>query len=83
MEPEQDRFITLSVLSDGEHLLISCENSTDASLTVAADGTIPSSKSDAKNHGYGIPAIRRIVEKHFGMMDTTCADGRFTVKITI
>ncbi len=83
MKPEQDRFITLSILSDDEHLLITCENSTDVSLTVAADGTFPSSKPDAQNHGYGLPAIRRIVEKHFGMMNTTCADGRFTVKITI
>ncbi len=83
MKPEQDRFIALSILSDDEHMHVSCENSTDASLTVAADGTFPSSKPDAQNHGYGLPAIRRIIEKHFGMMNTTCADGRFTVKITI
>ena len=83
MKREQDRFITLSILSDDAHMHVSCENSTDASLTVGADGAIPSSKPDAKDHGYGIPAIRRIVKKHFGVMNTVCTDGRFTVKITI
>ena len=70
-------------LSDDAHMHVTCENSTDASMTVGAEGTIPSSKPDAKDHGCGIPAIRRIVEKHFGMMNTACADRRFTVKITI
>ncbi len=83
MKPEKDRFITLSILSDDEHLLINCENSTDVSPTAAADGSFSSSKPDAQNHGYGLPAIRRIVEKHYGMMNTTCADGRFIVKVTI
>ena len=83
MKREQDRFISLSIRSDDAHMHISCENSTGAAPTLGADAAIPSSKPDAKDHGYGIPAIRRIVEKHFGMMNTGFADGRFSVKITI
>ncbi len=83
MAPARDRFISLGVFSDGEHLHISCENSTEAQAEITADGTIPSSKPDANNHGYGLPAMRRIVEKHYGAMNTFCSDGRFTVKITL
>lgn len=83
MPPAQDRFISLGVFSDGEHLHITCENSTDVNAVVSTDGTIHTSKSDAKSHGYGLPAMRRIIEKHYGAMHTSCADGRFTVKITL
>ncbi len=83
MKREQDRFISLSIRSDDAHIHISCENSTGASPTAGADDTIPSSKPDAKDHGYGIPAIRRIVEKHFGVMNAAFAEGRFSAKITI
>ena len=83
MKREQERFISLAVFSDGEHLHIDCENSTDVPAAVAPDGTVPSTKPDAKSHGYGLPAMRRIVEKHYGTMNTACADGRFTVKITL
>ena len=82
MKPEQERFISLSMYTDGEHLHITCENSTDTQAVIPSDGAIPSSKSDAKKHGYGIPAMRRIVEKHYGSMNTAYKDKRFTVKIT-
>lgn len=80
---DRERFIALEIVSDGEHMLITCENSTDAQVPIGTDGSIPSSKPDASDHGYGIPAVRRIVEKHFGRMSATCADGRFTVKVTV
>ena len=83
MKQEQNRFISLAVFSDGEHLHIDCENSTGVSVPIVVDGTIPSAKSDTKSHGYGLPAMRRIVEKHFGTMNTACVDGRFMVKITL
>ena len=83
MPPAQDRFISLGIFSDGEHLHITCENSADVHAVVSTDGTIHTSKSDTKSHGYGLPAMRRIVEKHYGAMNTVCADGRFTVKITL
>lgn len=83
MKPEQDRFLSLHIASREEHLLIDCENSTDAEITVLPDGTIPSAKSDKKNHGYGISSIRRIIEKHYGMLEISCTEGRFQIVITV
>lgn len=79
----QDRFLSLRISSNQEHVLIVCENSTDAQTTIAPDGTISTSKSDAENHGYGISSMRRIVEKRFGVLEISCADGRFKATITI
>ena len=83
MKQEQERFISLAIFSDGEHLHITCENSAEIQAAIPSEGIIPTSKADAKNHGYGIPAMRRIVEKHYGSMNTAHGDGRFTVKITL
>ena len=83
MKQEQERFISLAIFSDSEHLHITCENSTDVSVTPISDGPRPSSKSDSESHGYGLPAIHRIVEKHYGTMTTGCNDECFTVKITL
>ena len=83
MKQEQDRYIALAVISDGEHIHISCENSVTTLAKPAPDGASPSSKTDEQGHGYGLPAIRRIVDKHDGTMCTDCADGCYTVKITL
>lgn len=83
MRYEQDRLLSLRIVSKGDHILIACENSTDMPVTIAQDGTISTSKSDADNHGYGISAMRRIVEKHCGALKLSCADGRFQIVITI
>ena len=83
MKQEQERFISLSAFSDGKHLHISCKNSTLVQASIAPDGTIPSSKPNAESHGYGLHAIRRIVDKYYGTMNLTCVDGCFTVKLTL
>ena len=80
---EKDRFLSLRISSDGDHFLIDCENSTDAQMTVSSDGVISTSKADSRNHGYGISSVRRIVEKHAGVMDISCGDGRFKATVTI
>ncbi|MBP5293282.1 MAG: GHKL domain-containing protein [Clostridia bacterium] len=63
--------------------MIDCENSTDKEVKILSDGTIPTSKSDSVNHGYGVSSIRRIVEKYFGVFEITCENGRFRALITI
>ena len=80
---EQERFISLAVLSDAGHLHITCENSTDNPVAPISGGLFTSSKSDAGSHGYGLPAIHRIVDRHYGKMTADCINGRFTVKITL
>ena len=80
---ERDRFLSLQIASRNDHVMILCENSTDFPRKIAPDGTIATSKADGTNHGYGIPAIRRIVEKHYGLLETSCEDGCFRTVITI
>ena len=47
------------------------------------DWSVPSSKSDPDNHGYGLSSVRRIVEKYCGELELSCKDGRFRAVITI
>ena len=82
MDASAARFISFRLTATGEHITISCRNSTDTVLD-ADHKTLPSSKSDAENHGMGIAAVRRVVEKHCGVMDIGCKDGCFTVDIAV
>ena len=82
-EKNRERFITLMLRAADGHLHITCDNSTDAPAAVAPSGLIPTSKPDSPSHGYGIPAMREIVNQHFGRMDIGCQEGRFSVKITL
>lgn len=82
MDASAARFISFRLTATGEHITVSCRNSTDTVLD-ADHKTLPSSKSDAENHGMGIAAVRRVVEKHCGIMDIGCKDGCFTVDIVV
>ena len=83
MEKGRDRYIHLKFRSSEEHLTVTCENSTDASPEIGSDMTVVTSKDDAGHHGYGIAAMKRIVERHGGIFTITCSDGCFTVKATV
>jgi sensor histidine kinase regulating citrate/malate metabolism len=83
MDREQDRFLSVRIVSGGEHLLIDCENSTHVQAAVGPDGTVPTSKSDEKSHGFGLPAIRAIVEKHGGQLAISCENGCFRAQVTL
>ena len=83
MAPERDRFITLHISANDDHIMIDCENSTDKEVKILSDGTIPTSKSDSVDHGYGLSSVRRIVEKNCGEFVISCENGRFRAVITI
>ncbi len=83
MQKKQDRFILLKISANEEHLVLTSENSTDPSVVFSEDDPIPSSKPDAQDHGYGIPTMRRIVEKQYGMLKLSAHDGCFVVKVSI
>ena len=76
-------FLSLRISASEEHMALTCENSTDAAAHIPEDGVLPSSKLDAQNHGYGIPAIRRIVDKYYGILKLSCQDGCFTVRVSL
>ena len=83
MDKEQERYVSLTLSANQEHLVIICENSTKDESWLESDGEIISSKDDLLNHGYGIAAIRQIVERHSGWMNLSCQDGRFKADIAI
>lgn len=83
MEAGEDCFISLTLSANEEHIFLICENSTGSSVNIAPGCRMSSSKSDVQNHGYGIPAVRHIVDKHYGMLDVSCQNSCFTVKITL
>ena len=83
MAPERDRFITLHISANDDHMMIDCENSTDKEVKILPDGSVPSSKSDPDNHGYGLSSVRRTVEKYCGEFVISCENARFRAVITI
>ena len=83
MAPERERSISLRISANEEHIMIDCENSTDKEVKILPDGSVPSSKSDPDNHGYGVSSVRRIIEKYCGEFELSCKDGRFRAVITI
>ena len=82
-QKKQERYIILKISANKEHLALTCENSTYTPSILQEDDVIPSSKADAQEHGYGIPAIRRIVERYYGLLKLSSHDGCFTVKVSI
>ena len=78
-----ERFIRFKLRASEEHLTVTCENSSAIHDDISPDAAIPSSKVDAENHGYGIPAMRRIIEKNGGVFTLSNKDGCFTVKMYI
>lgn len=83
MSEDADRFIRFKFRSSEDHLSIVCENSTSEPVAFDRDGAVVTTKDDAAHHGYGIAAMRRIVEKHGGEFTVACSDGTFTVKAVI
>ena len=83
MPVKSERFIRFKLRASKEHLTVTCENSMDHHDVIAPGTDLSSSKSNAKYHGYGIPAMRRIIEKNGGVFTFSGQDGCFTVKMYI
>lgn len=83
MEKSSERFIALTLSSNQEHMMILCENSTEHCIPVEPEGDIPSSKANAREHGYGIASVRRIADRHYGMLKFSCQEGRFKAELSI
>ena len=83
MSENAERFIRFRLHSSEEHLTVSCCNSTDAILTISADGNVTTTKMDTEHHGFGLPVMRQITEKHNGQLSFNCCEGCFTIKATM
>ena len=83
MRQGSDRFISLNLTANQEHMMILCENSTDHDIPMEPEERIASSKTDARDHGYGIASVRQIVDRHYGMLTLSCREGRFKAELSI
>ena len=79
--PEQsERFIRFKLRASEEHLIVSCENSTDTPVTADPDGNSFTTKEDPEHHGFGLPVMRQIVKAHNGQLTVDCSDGVFSLR---
>jgi len=83
MPEASTRFLRFRLRASEDHLIIVCENSTDASVTIDPDKNIATSKEEPEHHGFGLQVMRQIVEKYKGEFSIACTEGVFTVKVIL
>ncbi len=71
------------VAAKNNFLLIRFDNPYDAVLSESKDGLYETTKSDTKQHGYGLKSIRMTAEKYGGTVKIVPEDGWFSIKIMI
>lgn len=74
------RKITFQIFADNNNFSLSIENPTKNEVNVKR---IETTKSDEKNHGFGLLSVRTIVEKYKGNVIILCTEGMFSVEILI
>ena len=77
--PEYKRLITVRAERVRDMLIITVENNTEPGNHLV-EGT---TKKDRFTHGFGIPNIKKAVEKYSGSCTTTQKNGKFTLKILL
>lgn len=70
--------VTSAVKEKG--LMLTVSNPTDKPVIIK-NNTVKTSKSDKRNHGFGISNIRRTAKKYNGYADISCVDRLFTIEI--
>ncbi len=78
--PEEERFITLSVRSNGSVVSVHEENATAHTLQMK-DNLPVSSKADSDYHGYGMKSIRTIAEMYHGTVSVAAEGQAFILNI--
>ncbi len=79
---KEKRLIHLVVAKQNNFVRIRIENCYEEKLTFI-DGMPLTTKSDAKNHGYGLKSIENTVKKYGGSVMIHAADGWFELRILI
>lgn len=77
--PPPQRLITLKARRVRNMLAATIENNMAADVPIAGK----TSKKDVLVHGFGLPNIKKAVEKYGGQCTTRAEDGTFTLKILI
>ncbi|MDK6249506.1 GHKL domain-containing protein [Alloscardovia omnicolens] len=82
LEPVERRVIDMTVSHDNSHACIHIDNYFDGPLN-EQDGQLYTSKTDFKNHGFGMRSIKKICEKYSGTFSASHDDSMFSVDIYI
>ncbi|MSS62723.1 ATP-binding protein [Velocimicrobium porci] len=62
----EERFIKISILFRKNVLMLSIRNSYNGEIKETKEGSLITEKKDYKNHGIGIPSMKRVVSKYNG-----------------
>lgn len=82
MGPGADKWLELNIRTGKPYLYIFCKN-TKANAVVMCGGEVLSSKRDKEAHGHGLKIIRKIVEKHDGLLDITHTADTFSIEAAV
>ena len=79
---ESKRYLKLKVVFDKERLMIHCANPYVTEVRYE-EGEIISTKTDRKEHGFGLKNIEVVAEKYNGCMNVNHNDGVFAVDVLL
>ena len=79
---ESERYLKLKVMFDKGRLMIQCANPYVAEVRYE-NGKIVSTKTDRKEHGFGLKSIEAVAEKYNGCMNVNHNDGVFSVDVLL
>lgn len=83
LDPEAERFISVTSYCKNNMFLIEVKNSFDGTVCVTEDGGLKSRKQDTHRHGLGFQNIVRCADKYLGSADYTCCDRTFTLIVML
>ena len=82
IEDPARRMITLKSNSRGGMVVLQVENTFAGDMTLS-DDSLPQTTKSGSGHGFGLRSIRRIAEKHGGMMSLRTEGGVFKLSVVM
>lgn len=82
LEDREKRFISLNINTEGRLLFIRIENWFEGTLDLKDDLPV-TTKTDVRNHGFGMISIKRTVDKYGGSLQIKAEDNLFKLNICI
>lgn len=73
------KYIRININQDDNFLFMGCVNSFEGKISFDENGDIITSKEDKENHGYGISAMKMIVEKYNSILKLETTENEFSV----
>ncbi|WP_099204132.1 GHKL domain-containing protein [Scatolibacter rhodanostii] len=82
MGDDVEKWLELNIRTKNPYLYIFCKNPKSNSIEESEGGYI-SSKQDKMGHGYGLKVIRKIVEKHDGLLDIDYTESFYSIEVAV